>query len=154
MSIEAITDISRRLINRKTGLQVNSAFLNGLKNKQFYHGYSAVVIKSSSDQMIHWLSQTCDEKYIVLYEYISCSQASLSYLVHNCGNKEGSSGSFSSLSDDFLENINSLKGDLPTGYPRLFLTVSCTTKDEAHHFRMYPEVYSFDLTQGTNYQKK
>ena len=80
--------------------------------------------------------------------------ASLSYSVHNCDNKEGSTGIFSRFDGAFLENIKAIKGDLPTGYPRLFLTVSCTTKDEAHHFRMYQEVYSFDLTQGTNYQKK
>ena len=87
-------------------------------------------MKSSADQLICQLSQTCDVKYIFLYAYILCSHASLSDSVHYCDNKEGSTESFSSLSDAFVENIKALKGALPTGSPRLLLAVDWKTKDD------------------------
>ena len=56
------------------------------------------------------------------------------------------------MSNAFVENTDALKSALPTGSPRLLLDVACTTKYEAHNFQMYPEVSSFDFTQGTNDQ--
>ena len=91
-------------------------------------------MRSSSDQLIHQLSQTCDAKYIFWYADISCSHAFLSYSIHNCDNKGGSTGSFSS----FVGNIKALKGALSTGSPLLLLAVSWTTKNEARNFQMYP----------------
>ena len=95
-------------------------------------------MKSSSDQLIHQLSQSCDVKYIVLYTYISCSQALLSYSVNNRDNKEWSTGRFSSLSDDFVENIKDLKGSLPNGSTRLLLDVALENQGLGMQFSNVP----------------
>ena len=107
-----------------------------------------------ADQLIHTLSCSSNIKFVVLYADVSTPDISLPFVSHDYNNGKKVKGVFQSNDLAFINNIKTLKGAMETGSSKYLLGVAWTEREGARLFQLYPEVGSYDSTEGTNNQKK